>query len=99
VEVLCLSGRVATFVASALEGTSEEMVTQVLPALHLIWLDDEDDMCEQLLEVGSTDFRQFLKLRQRSGLPVIIVDTQEEFDEKLECHRSGRENIPFVPVF
>jgi len=94
VEVLCLSGRVATFVASALEGTSEEMVTQVLPALHLIWLDDESDICKELLEVGPTDFRQFLTLRQRSGLPVTIVDTQEEFDEKLGCHLSGQEDIP-----
>jgi hypothetical protein len=41
VEALHLSGGVEAYIASALGDIGEELVTDVFPALHLIWADDE----------------------------------------------------------
>jgi len=96
VGVLQLSGVVgADIIASSLEGTTEEMVAEVLPALHTIWLDNKDHDKEPL-EEGSMKLQQFLSLRKSSGHPVTIVNTQEELEEKLEkleSHRNGQENV------
>ncbi len=84
-KVLQLSGAVG----ADIEGTIDEMVTEVLPALHTIWLDNED---EELLEDGPMELQEFLSLRQSFGHPVTIVNTQEELEEKLEkleSHRNG----------
>ena len=89
IEVLQLSGALGAHIASALKGTTAEMVTKVLPALHTIWLDNED---EELLEDGPMELQEFLSLRQSFGHPVTIVNTQEELEEKLEkleSHRNG----------
>ncbi|KAH8986357.1 hypothetical protein EDB92DRAFT_2116480 [Lactarius akahatsu] len=62
----------------------EETVTDVLPALRLIWLDeaadDEDEDGDHNEPVGSIE--QFLSLRQLSGCPVTVVDTEDEFDRR-----------------
>ncbi|KAH8994648.1 hypothetical protein EDB83DRAFT_2559308 [Lactarius deliciosus] len=52
------------------------MVTDVFPAVHLIWLDDMDsgDFDEP---VGSIE--RFLAMRELTGFPVTIVDTEDEF--------------------
>ncbi len=93
VEELRLSGGAGANLVSALEGTTEETVTEVLPALHLIWVDNEEEDCEELKGVGSVLLRRFLSLRERSGHPVTVVDLQEEFEEELASHRSGQENM------
>ena len=41
VKALHISGGVAAYIVSALEEATDEMVAQVLPALDLIWLDEE----------------------------------------------------------
>src|SRR6266404_583392 len=99
VKELRLSGGMGEEIVSVLEGTTEEMIPEILPALHVIWLDDENEDYEEedyneQMELGPMDLRQFHSLRQRSGHPVTIVDTQEEFEETLESHRSGQENVP-----
>jgi len=73
VEALRVSGGLEGDIASVLEDIAEEMVTEVLPALHLLWLVDNSE------PVGSTE--RFLSLRQLSGRPVTIVNTQDEFVE------------------
>ncbi|KAH9008440.1 hypothetical protein EDB83DRAFT_2681333 [Lactarius deliciosus] len=86
VKTLHLFGGVAASIASALEDTAdpEEMVTNVLPALRLIWLDetahDEDEDEDHNEPVGSIE--QFLSLRQLSGCPVTVVDTKDEFNRR-----------------
>jgi hypothetical protein len=70
-----------THIASMLEdiADSEEMVTEVLPKLHLLWLwnyKDDDKL------VRSAD--QFLFIRQLCGHPVTIVNTQDEYFDKLQ---------------
>jgi hypothetical protein len=92
VEVLHLSGGVAAHIASALEDTADpEMVIDAFPELNLIWLDEggggdddddsesEDGYCGPDQPVGS--IKGFLSLRQLSGRPVTVVDTQDKFFE------------------
>lgn len=85
VEALHLSGGVAAHIASALEDTAdpEEMVTDIFPALRLIWLDEGNDDDSEPEDrhydgpVGSIE--GFLSLRQLSGRPVTVVDAQDKF--------------------
>ena len=77
-EALHLSGGVAAYIAFALEDIGQEIVTDVFPALHLIQLDvEENEECDE--PVGSIE--RFLSLRQLSGLPVPVVNTEDEFFE------------------
>ena len=77
VKALHLSGGVAAYIVSALEATND-MVAEVLPALDLIWLEEEGNQ-ESDRPVGSIE--GFLSLRQLSGRPVTVVDTEDEFFE------------------
>ena len=77
VETLHLSGGVAAYIVSALEHNAD-LVTDVLPALHLIWLEDEENDVGDV-PVGSME--KFLSLRRLSGRPVTVVDTYDEFVE------------------
>ncbi|KAH9016143.1 hypothetical protein EDB84DRAFT_1443229 [Lactarius hengduanensis] len=76
VEVLEVSGGLAGCIASALEDTAEETRTILLPELKLLWL--ADDNCNKP--------ERFLSSRQLSGRPITIVDTQDEFVERLNAH-------------
>lgn len=76
VEALHLSGGVAAYITSALEHTVDS-VTDLLPALYLMWLDEEnsdDDMPVGFIE-------GFISSRQLSGHPVTVVDTYNGFVE------------------
>ncbi|KAH9171704.1 hypothetical protein EDB89DRAFT_1969625, partial [Lactarius sanguifluus] len=77
-ETLHLSGGVVAYIVSALEdpANSEEMVTDVFPTLHTIWLDDMDNE-DSDEPVGSIE--RFLAMRQLTGFPVTVVDTEDEF--------------------
>ena len=79
VEVMEVRGELAGSVASALEDAAEEMVTVLLPALQVLWLTDD----KENKTVGSTE--RFLSLRQLSGRPVTIVNTEDEFVERLNA--------------
>ena len=87
VETLRLSGDMVPYIASALEDIPEEMVTEVMPALHLLWLDEEDRTDEDK-PVGSIE--RFLTLRQLSGCPVTVVNTKDEFYETLNILKAHR---------
>ncbi|KAH8984336.1 hypothetical protein EDB92DRAFT_1950892 [Lactarius akahatsu] len=76
VEVLEVFGGLVGCIASALEDTAEETPTISLPELQLLWLGD--DNCKKP--------ERFLSSRQLSGRPIIIVDTQDEFVERLNAH-------------
>ncbi|KAH9037709.1 hypothetical protein EDB84DRAFT_1437370 [Lactarius hengduanensis] len=77
VEKLHLSGGIAAYIVSALEGTANsEEITNVFPELHLIWLDEMDN------EDGDKpveSIERFLAMRQLAGFPVTVVDTEDEF--------------------
>jgi hypothetical protein len=85
VEKLHLSGDVVPYIASALENITEEMLAEVTPALHSLWL--EDGRREGDEPVGSIE--RFLSLRQLSGHPVTVVNTQDEFDGALNENTQG----------
>ena len=78
VKALHISGGVAAYIVSALEEATNDMVAEVLPALDLIWLEEEGNQ-ESDRPVGSIE--GFLSLRQLSGRPVTVVDTEDEFFE------------------
>ncbi|KAH9045001.1 hypothetical protein EDB84DRAFT_1435927 [Lactarius hengduanensis] len=84
VKVLEVSGGLEGCIASALEDTAEETPTTLLPALQLLW--PEDDNCNKP--------ERFLSSRQHSGRPVTIANTQEEFVERLNAHRRRQEKVP-----
>ena len=86
VETLRLSGDMASYIVSALEDIPEEMLTEVMPALHLLWLDEEYRR-EEDEPVGS--IKRFLTLRQLSGRPVAVVNTEDEFDDNLNENTQG----------
>jgi hypothetical protein len=73
VEALRVRGGIAVNIASTLENIPEESVTEVLPGLRLLRLDNGDE------PVGSTE--RFLALRGLSGCPVTVIDTQDEINE------------------
>jgi hypothetical protein len=89
VESLRLSGAVAATIVSGLENIPEDMVTDVFPALRLIWLveaeDEDDDSWNE--PVGSIAW--FLSLRELSGLPVTVVNAKDAF---VEAARSLRQH-------
>ena len=84
VEVLHVSGEVVKRIASALNDIPEEMDAQVLPVLQLLWLDDGQDK----KEATSKSVNRFLALRKQSGRPVVIIESHDEFIERLNSHQS-----------
>jgi hypothetical protein len=86
VEKLHFTGDVLPYIASALEDIAEEMLPEVTPTLRLLWL-DEDNRRRDKEPVGSIE--RFLSLRQLSGRPVTVVNTQDEFDETLNGNTQG----------
>jgi len=77
VEVLHVSGGLVEHVASALEDTTEEMVVQVLPALQVLWLDNDQDKKEK-----SKSVERFLSSRGKFGHPVVMAQSSDEFMER-----------------
>ena len=78
VETLRISGDMAVFFTSALGNTAEDMVTNVLPALRVICLAEDEDE-EKYMYESEDDYKEqvesmqrFLSLRQLSGCPVTI---------------------------
>jgi len=87
-ETLRLSGQLAVYVASALEDTTEETVTDVLPALRMIRIaecvdgypeDKDDDADDWMEQVGSME--RLLSLRELSGCPVRVIHPEDELAE------------------
>ncbi len=76
VETLHVSGKLTGHVAHGLEGVTEEMVAEMLPALHSLCLEDEP----------STSVKQFVEVRRLSGRPVTIVRAPGEFFYETRGH-------------
>ena len=83
VRTLQVSRELAGHVALALEDLASEAVAQTLPSLDLIYLAGQP----------ASSIESFLAARQLSGLPVTVVETQTEFNEKLKSHVRKYENI------
>jgi hypothetical protein len=69
VETLRVSGRLATQFARALDDFPSEMVTEVLPSLQFLMLEDADELVSP---------EQFVSLRQLRGRSVTIRDPRTE---------------------
>lgn len=70
VEELRVSGALAEYVATVLENTAEETVIEVMPALKSLWLSNDDKPVRSI--------ERFLSLRQLSGRPITVGNTQDE---------------------
>ncbi len=81
VDALQVSWRLAGSISLTIKDAPEDMVTQVLPALQVLWLDDKDDEIRKGKLMTSTE--QFLDCRKQSGHPVVIVNSHDQFVEKL----------------
>ena len=71
---LHVSQKLAAHVALTLQDLALEAVTQTPPSLDLIYLADQP----------ASSIEKFVAARKRSGRPVSVVETETEFDEKLE---------------
>jgi hypothetical protein len=78
-KTLHVSRELAGHIALALEDIiTSEMVEEVLPSLDLI----------RVVGQPASSIEKFTAARQLSGLPVTIVETETEFDERLESYVS-----------
>ncbi len=76
VDALQVSWRLAGSIALMINDAPEDMITQVLPALQELWLDDKDDEMRKVKLMTSTE--QFLDCH-----PVlVIVNSHDQFVEK-----------------
>ncbi|KAH8985262.1 hypothetical protein EDB86DRAFT_2959904 [Lactarius hatsudake] len=80
-KTLCVSPELAESVAVLLEDIARdsEMAAEVLPALDLIFLGGQP----------VSFFNNFVAIRRLSGLPVTVVDTEAEFDERLKSYAAS----------
>ena len=76
VRALCVSQPLAGRIAHSLKSFTGEMVAEALSSLDLIYLEKRPASC----------LEKFTAIRQLSGRPVTVVDTVEEFDQRLECY-------------
>ena len=75
-QTLHVSQVLAGHVALALEDISSETVAEVMPSLDLIRLGGRP----------ASSIEKFIAARRRSGRPVIVIDTDEEFDERVNAY-------------
>ncbi|KAH8983314.1 hypothetical protein EDB86DRAFT_2833981 [Lactarius hatsudake] len=73
-----VSQGLAGHVALALEDITGGMVDEVLPSLDLIYLEDQP----------TSSIEKLVAARRLSGLPVTVVDTETEFNQRLESYVS-----------
>jgi len=109
VKTMHVNRAMALYIASAIGGIADEMVAKVLPALQLLCLEDGEDndydpydyshvndydsYFDDFEPVGSTE--RFLSLRRLSGCPVIIVNTEDKFVERLHARWMCQEKVPW----
>ena len=78
VKTLYVIWELAGYVARALEDITAEMVTEVLPSLDLICLAGQSE----------SSIEKFIAARKVSGLPVTVVHSKRELDEKIKSYAS-----------
>ena len=78
VQTLYVSQELAGRVALALEATTAAMADEVLPSLNLI----------HVVGRPASSIEKFIAARQLCGCPVTIIDTESEFDERVESYIS-----------
>lgn len=76
VKALSVQYKLSPHVALALESLTEDWVTEILPALESLCLENRP----------ATSIKEFLAARQGVGHPVSFVGTEQEFRARLEPH-------------
>ena len=83
-QTLLIDSRLSAFVASLLVHFTEAMMTEALPSLELLCL-EEEEYCQHSVQLD-----KFVAARRRSNHPVTIVNTKE-FKEILDSYLSKNE--------
>ena len=78
VKTLYVTQELAGYLALALEDITAEMVAEVLPSLDLICLAGQPE----------SSIEKFVGARQLSGLPVTVISSEKELDERIESYVS-----------
>ena len=74
------SREISEHVALALESITGETVAETMPSLDLIYL----------AELPASSIEKFVAARRLSGCPVTVVETQMEFDKKLDSYNVSK---------
>ncbi len=96
VEVVHVAWTLAKYISRAFRDLPEHLVAAMLPALQVLKLDVQDWRHKGKLMAYT---ERFLSLRQRSGHPVVIVNSQDQFVESLSPYQlelSGSTPVPLV---
>ena len=83
VQTLKVSSSLASQMARTLEDVTDERIPGLFPSLGLICLQDHPE----------SSIEKIVALRRLSGLPVTVVNTESEFDKRVESYMN-QENIP-----
>ncbi len=78
VQTMHVSRELAGYIALALEDITAEMVAEVLPFLDLV----------RVVDQPASSVAKFVAARRLSGRPVTVINTDTEFDERLESYVS-----------
>jgi len=82
VQTLHVSRELAGHVSLALEDITAEMIEEVLPSLDSI----------RVVGQPASSIEKFTSSRLLSGCPVSVIDTETEFDKRLEPHVGEKDN-------
>ena len=89
VKTLHVSQELAGHVALALENVTGGIFAEALPSLDLIYLEGQSASC----------IEKFVAIRQLSGRPVTVIDTEAEFDERLLSYVREPRKEEYVPYW
>ena len=89
VKTLHVSQELAGHVALALENVTGGIFAETLPSLDLIYLEGQSASC----------IEKFVAIRQLSGRPVTVIDTEAEFDERLLSYVREPRKEEYVPYW
>jgi hypothetical protein len=79
-QTLFVSGNMAGTISQALAYVDGGMITEVFPALKLLYLGDKEE------DQPTPSVHKFLGVRRESGHPVTFVKTKAEFEERLKSY-------------
>ena len=83
VQTLFVFNVIAGLISRALASVDVGTITETLPALQLLCIEEKEEGEERR---HTSSIHKFLAIRRDSGHPVTFVETKEEFEERLESY-------------
>ena len=79
-QTLIVFNKIAGLISRALGHIDVGTITETLPALQLLCIEEEEEYRH------TPSVHNFLAIRRDSGHPVTFVETKEEFEERLKSY-------------